>query len=130
MSQMQSIPQMNQPQMQSMPQINQQSLMFGDSIKDLPTNNQATPKQSDLEMIYNLFNDPSQVDNTNKIVKSTFDTFKLSIVAGILFAIFSMTFTSELFKNYFKNSNQIVIKLITIGIFMLVFFVIQKILKL
>jgi len=114
------------------PMINNANMnqQMGDNIQDLPLNNQSIPKKTDLEMIYNLFNDPVQVPQTNTIVKSTFDNLKLSIVAGILFGIFTLSFTSSLFENYFKNSNPVIVKLITIIIFMVVFFVIQKILKL
>lgn len=95
--------------------------MSGDKISSLPINNDSEPKQGDLEVIYNLFNSPKTVQT----VKNTVSSFKYSIIAGLLYGIFTLPFITNLVGNYCKG-NAIFAKLMMIVAFIIIFFIIQK----
>lgn len=97
------------------------SMSSGDKISGLPMNNDIEPKQSDLEIIHNIFNSPK----TKETVTQTVSSFKLSFVAGLLFALFTLPFITKLVENYCKG-NPIFTKLVLIILFMLSFYIIQK----
>lgn len=95
--------------------------MPGDNINSLPLNNDVQPKKSDLEIINNLFNS----SELTEVVTQTVSSLKLSILAGILFAIFSLPIFTEL-VNKLTKEKSIYTKAVLTLIFIIVFYTLQK----
>jgi hypothetical protein len=95
---------------------------IGDNILNLPIDNKNDPKKSDYEIIYNIFSEKN-TKNLDEVV----DKFKLSIVATILFCIFSLPFIEKIIDIQTRG-NTILTKIILLLTFMLTFYLVQKLL--
>lgn len=93
--------------------------MSGDSIHSLPVNREMTPKPTDLEFMYNLF----QPKNKAAIVSAA-SPFKLSAIAAGLFIVFTLPVVVGLANNIAKN--QVYAKLLLAAGYLIAFFLIQK----
>jgi hypothetical protein len=91
----------------------------GDDITKLPIKRDSKPEPADLEFIHSLF------QPTHKNFKSNASPFKTALFAGILFFIFSLPFVNKIASSYMKGNQIYSILLLTV-IFIIVFFIIQK----
>jgi len=94
--------------------------MLGDNISSLPIAPNTKAKITDLETLYNLFQPKNK-----EVITQTFSAFKLSLLAGILFLIFSLPFINKLADSYFQG-NIILSKLILTICVTVFFFIIDK----
>ena len=99
------------------------SIGGGDDIKSLPVNKERNPKPGDLEMIYNIFQ-PKNIP----IIKSVVSPFKTAALGALLFGIFSLPFVYNFINTLCKN--QIYSRLVLVLLFLVIFFMLQKVFKL
>lgn len=103
----------------------------GDEVNNLPVDNDAPAETGDLEMMYNLFNGKSDITSPGTPVtasagssNSFAQSLKLALLGGVLFVVFSLPPVYKLANAYIRN--PILAILLLALLFMIVFFLLQK----
>ena len=96
--------------------------MSGDNIKLLPINKSQSPNPTDLEFMYTLFQPKNKV-----AIKNGVSIFKYALLGGIIFTLLSLPPILSLVNMYCKD-NIIYTKIILMIIFIITFFIAQKLL--
>jgi len=98
----------------------------GDDIRNLPMSKEYPAKPGDLEIIHNLFQSPRGTQIIRQGISMGVSSFKIPIIAAILFGVLSLPIISTLISGYTKG-NVIFTKLILMVLFAIILWILDKV---